>query len=533
VRIRWTVLLLLLPILAAPARGEAKPRWIVVTAPAFDEVVLPLVEHRAARGYDALHVRAAEVWTGVSGDVARAARLGRRVRELCREAAGACAILLVGNANAAGDAPADAVLPAFPGTQGRMRLRPTDNPYGRLDDDLVPDVAVGRYPARTVSEARAMVEKTIRFETSPPPGAWRDRVTLLVGHPGGSSPLEQRFASYVVRSAIGAGFEGLSPRWRLQALVHMEESPFCVPDDDLDEASLALLRRGQLFTIYLGHSGSDGLSSGGRRFLRRDTWGGADLGDAAGILLSCGCHTCELGTPFYGEGYGLAALRNPRGPVAVVGAHGESYGAIGKLAFEGILPLLRSDDPPRDLGAWWLAAARGIGFGPMSATTFWLYDQADGTGGKVPLDEQRLEHLEMWMLLGDPALELPLAPLDVALEATVDAAGHVVLRGRLPAGFDADAEVEVEVARAAGRLPAALPELPAQAGTERDAALRERAGRANDPVLASARLRARDGAFAWVRPLPEGARGEDLVLRARAVRGDVEALGAVRVPASR
>ena len=31
--------------------------------------------------------------------------------------------------------------------------------------------------------------------------------------------------------------------------------------------------------------------------------------------------------------------------------------------------------------------------------TFKLYDQFDGSRGKVPLSVQRLEHLEMWMLL--------------------------------------------------------------------------------------------------------------------------------------
>jgi hypothetical protein len=62
---------------------------------------------------------------------------------------------------------------------------------------------------------------------------------------------------------------------------------------------------------------------------------------------------------------------------------------------------------PSRLADYWLAIQAGLARGEIDDFTFKLYDQADGTKGRVPLETQRLEHLEMWMLLGDPALRLP------------------------------------------------------------------------------------------------------------------------------
>lgn len=440
---RCLLLLVALATCLVPGRAiaeDGEPQWIVVTAPAFHDVVGALAEHRARQGHEVTHLRAEEVARGATEPTIAAARIALHVQRACRRAEGRCTVLLVGVPIAADGVDAAAVLPGLPGTQRRMRMRPTDNGYGRLDGDFVPDVAVGRFPARTVAEAQAMVDKTIAFEHQPPPGPWRERIALIVGNPGGASPLERGMASHVVRTSIFDGLRALDDRWFVDALVHMPESAYCVPDEALSEASLDLLREGQMLSVYLGHSGAGGLWSDGNTFVSREQWHGTPFGPRAGILLSCGCHTCESADGWGGEGFGLFAFRNPRGPVAVVGANGESAGAMGKLAFEGLLPVLEQESPPARLGAWWLAMARGLGEGDISATAFFLFDQVDGSGGEVPLEDQRNEHLEMWGLLGDPALRLPVDPRTLALEVEEEPAreeGVRVLhvRGRLPEDF--------------------------------------------------------------------------------------------------
>jgi hypothetical protein len=46
-------------------------------------------------------------------------------------------------------------------------------------DDRVPDLALGRLPARTLAEATVMVNKIISYESSPPPGAWTGTLTFV------------------------------------------------------------------------------------------------------------------------------------------------------------------------------------------------------------------------------------------------------------------------------------------------------------------------------------------------------------------
>lgn len=45
--------------------------------------------------------------------------------------------------------------------------------------DRVPDLALGRLPARTLAEATVMVNKIISYENSPPPGAWTGTLTFV------------------------------------------------------------------------------------------------------------------------------------------------------------------------------------------------------------------------------------------------------------------------------------------------------------------------------------------------------------------
>ena len=70
--------------------------------------------------------------------------------------------------------------------------------------------------------------------------------------------------------------------------------------------------------------------------------------------------------------------------------------------------------------------------------TFTLYDYADGSKGATSLELQRIEHLEMWMLLGDPAMRIPLPPAQVKLRLPelAKSEGTVKIEGTVPACFE-------------------------------------------------------------------------------------------------
>ena len=384
--------------------GATRPLWVAVVPAAWRDALAPLVERRRYEGFD-VRVLAAE---GANADGAVLARL---VCGLCGDRAGEAYVALAGPMRG----PAEIAVPAPPGTVGRMAGHPTDNGFGCPEPDRVPRVAVGRLPARSAAELEAMVSKILAFEGAEPSQPWASRISLLVGHPGGSSALEKKLASRIVKGAVEGNFAAVHPRWQVQAIVQAADSPFRVEPDVLPARTRALVEGGQFLTVYLGHSSPGGLESEGVPFLRREDWAGLSPEVPAGILFTCGCYACQV-EGFFGEGHAYAAMRNPRGPVAVIGAHGESYGFAGKLAAEGLMTGLAAETPPRRLGDWWLAVARALAERPMGPLTFLLYDRADGSNGEVPLDVQRREHLEMWTLLGDPATRLPVAPLEVTVK---------------------------------------------------------------------------------------------------------------------
>jgi hypothetical protein len=56
-----------------------------------------------------------------------------------------------------------------------------DNRYALLDGgpDVLPDVLIGRLPVNTITETRVLVDKIVRYETSPEPGGWNGNIAFV------------------------------------------------------------------------------------------------------------------------------------------------------------------------------------------------------------------------------------------------------------------------------------------------------------------------------------------------------------------
>lgn len=510
----WRLLLIdSLLLLAAPdalAAESDPPQWIVVAAPDFTKAIERLVAHRRSEGMEVTVLPVSGLSKDADGP-ADPERLRGEIGRLRRGRKGPAYVLLVGLAEAGEKESKRMELPALAGTASRMKGVATDHAFGLPDDKLLPSIAVGRFPARTAKEAAAMVEKTLAFERHPG-GGWRNRLVLLQGNPGGSTELERRSAESVAPSQVMARFGKLGPEWTAKFITHASGSPFNVPDDELRDTSLGYLRDGQFWSIYLGHSSAPGFWSAGARFLDRKDWGELSIPRGPGLFFTCGCFACQT-SGYGGEGYALAAIRNPAGPIAVVGAHAESYSAFGLLAMEGLLAKLREKQPPSRLADYWLAIENSIVHGEMDPITFWILDNADGSRGKISLADQRREHAEMWTLLGDPALRMPPAPLAIDVKTSGDAApGRTVeISGVLPRELAA-AKVRVTIERPLDSKPARL--LVADQKTDDRATVRENHRRANNFELDSKTVEPTDGQFRATLRLPNELPWPKVVVRA-------------------
>ncbi len=504
-----------------PAQADAgQGQWILVTPATYRSALTPLVQQRQKEGFK---VEILEISDVLSADDVRTRNghpLQERLKSLARDNSGRTLVLLAGAQNSP-DAGANFV-PPLRGVTGRMSGQDTDYGYGLPGTDGAPELIVGRLPARSVEELQNMVRKTLEFENGRAPAPWQNRLSLLAGNPGGGA-LSEMF----VQRGLDSHLAVLHPAWQIQTLFDVPSSRFYVPPARLAQAALELFAQGQLFALYFGHSSASGLWSG-RTFLTCEDWARLDIKEGRGPLFTCGCWACRTG-PRGRDGYGLAAMRNPSGPVAVLGASGESYGAAGQLAGEGLLGCLVTLPFPSRLADYWLAVQTGLARGKMDDATFKLMDLADGSGGKVPLKTQRLEHLEMWTLLGDPALRMPVVTFEIKMMAVENARpGHdLEIRGVLPKRLE-NAAIRVTLERPLDSTPHGLQPVPADTPESRE--VRDRVILANHALansygLAAAETKANGNKFTAHLEVPALLPSSTLVLRAAATKGEESGMG--------
>jgi peptidase C25-like protein len=517
----WMTLALLL--FATVSGRAATPRqWVVVTAPLHRAALEPLCEFRKQQGFHVTVVETTAVLTDEEIRTGAAGKLRAHVNKLCREFSGTSFVLLVGAVGGGTGLDAKSVVPALQGSVGRMKGEPTDSGYGCPGAGLRPTVAVGRFPARTAIEAAAMVRKTLDLERDERPGPWRRRLTVLAG-----VPAYNPFVDRLIESLALARLDRIDNSWTGRAIYHTAESRFCVPDADLHARALQYVQQGQMLTLYLGHSDPRGFWADRARYLDREDWENLRIERGAGVFATFGCCGCQL-RGHDGEGYGVAAMRNPHGPTAVLGSHGICYAAMVQLASEGFVGSFLSADPPERLGTAWLALLDGLANGSIDSLTFSLLDKVDGDSS-VPQATQRQEHLEMFVLLGDPALRLPTLPGDVKLKSPVSvrAGTTLAVEGTLPPRL-AGARVCVTLERAPGSAPVDLEPLPKEAGPVRDRVMRSNHDKANRLVLAEAEVVSNALSFTANLDVPKKLPSSPLIVRAYAATNRAEGQGVLR-----
>lgn len=126
----------------------------------------------------------------------------------------------------------------------------------------IPDLAIGRYPAKSVSEVQDFVEKIIEYETNPVLGFWRQRVTLVADdgarpEDGGLGGSVNTGKSHTLYSEATANW--ISPRIEVQKLYLLEypevsdASSYGVIKPDATEALFDILTEGTAIINYIGH----------------------------------------------------------------------------------------------------------------------------------------------------------------------------------------------------------------------------------------------------------------------------------------
>jgi hypothetical protein len=496
------LLLLLIP-------GATPIDTVVVCPPDFRTALAPWVEFRQSQGHA----------IAFASDHASADAIRRDIRRIAARQP-LRYVLLVGDAEPALLLSPDNRARCVPTHHAAARINVRwgsepeiagDNWYADLDDDRIPDLAIGRLTADTAEELARIVAKILAYERSTDFGPWRRHVQFVAGL-GGFGTLTDTALELAARNVITAGV----PAAYSTALTHANPlSPYYPDSRRFQESALAGLTDGCWFWVYLGHGQRRGLDRvaglDGRSLPILEIADAARLRSQRGPAVAC-LFACYTGA-FDGAEDCLAEelLRSPGGPVAVVCSSRVSMPyAMTVLGTELLEQCFVARQPT--LGAAILAAKRAavadaVADGPAAERRRTL-DAVAGLLSPEPVDlaGEREEHLQLFNLLGDPLLGLK-HPRQIRLSAPGKAKAGEILEVTGVCPLSGNILVELVVRRDRLRFEPPRRTDFAEAGLQAEE-IADTYRRANDSCWTSVSLRVRAGeAFKVKLTVPPEAHG--------------------------
>jgi hypothetical protein len=381
--------------------AENKLLWLAVCKPDFTQALQPLAEKRRSDGFEV-------VLSNKPVEEALAASVRRPDF-----------LLLVGD-----DEPGQEKSPWFLPAK-RMKLYrwrnvqarefASDAAWGDLDGDGVPDIPVGRIPARSSAQVELVVRKILSFESQPPRAADL-QLTVWLGSP--------EYGAAINAMASGLGVTMIptkGPPWLRPWFVSGNPSdPFCGWPPDQPARFTRQMQQGGVLSVLMGHASADAFYS--MQFADKPIFYSAD--NAAGELgkgppvppmVFFSCESGDFTRP--GPCQTKSLLFLPGGPVATIGATTESHPLTNYFSGACLLKSLGGEE--KRLGAIWFRAQR-----QASQTRDFLMEMilrdAEGSLEKhIDVEKLRRDQMLMYALLGDPATRLRLPePLQATVERT-------------------------------------------------------------------------------------------------------------------
>ncbi|MFC1463096.1 C25 family cysteine peptidase, partial [Verrucomicrobiota bacterium] len=242
----------------------------------------------------------------------------------------------------------------------------SDNWFVDLDDDLLPDIALGRLPAAGAEELGVLVDKIIAYETAAG-GEWQKRILLAADNRDSGGNFTA--ASEALADRIPAGHDITR-----SYLDHTSVS-------EAREILLGGVDRGVAFMNYFGHGGPDRMA--GEGLLKSSDVGSLANGSRLPIVTAMTCFIGRFEMPGYNSLAEQLLLSRAGGSVAVWSPTGMSMNHPAKLlSLEFYSALSRQDG--QLLGDAMLTGMRGFAAQSEARSTLAVYG-----------------------LLGDPALRIP------------------------------------------------------------------------------------------------------------------------------
>jgi hypothetical protein len=378
----------------------------------------------------------------------------------------------------------------------------TDNPYADLDGDGVPELAIGRLTAHSAEELSTILKKILAYEDSRDFGPWRTHINFVAGE-GGYGALTDATIEMFARKVITWG---VPAAYQLTMTDAVWASPYCPSPSKFHDCCLERMNEGCLFWVFMGHGSPRTLQwanfpDGSTPILRCEDCAGLHCGATPAIAMFFCCYTGAFAQ--HEDCLAEELLRSPGGPVAVFSGSNVTmpYG-MGAMGWQAIREYFVNHR--ETLGELMLSAKRDTMAGyelPIWSLTTALTAAVAPEG--VHPKEERLEHLQLFNLFGDPTMRLPY-PREVKFQTPQAATAGETLKVQGESSVNGTASVELVVPLDRIQLPRRdRYESSAKARKEFDATYE----RANNPRLAAVSTEVRDGHFSAELPIPKDVSG--------------------------
>jgi hypothetical protein len=335
-----------------------------------------------------------------------------------------------------GDAPGpdeaiDGLVPALSCTNSEGDCH-SDNGYGDLDGDGIPEVAVGRVPAREPEQALAYLARVQAFEADHPVGLWNRRLGVYAGESGFGEEFDLFAESLVVDSLalINHSFDVVGA-WDNPASDY-----YYVPFGD---KVVDLFEEGAVAVMYIGH-GSAAFNDG----LSVDQLAAMSCDQRPPIAFFFACYNGRFEGP--DASIGESVLWSTGGPIAAFAGSDVTHPyANAVLPYEVQRALF--DLRPATLGeALLVAKAWSMTHEDETRERMAAFAMLSGMS-EDDLDVTERQHLDLYNLLGDPALATRFPASEVQFEPLLGSIeeGDLLVTGRTPGLTSGTAHVTLEI----------------------------------------------------------------------------------------
>ena len=283
----------------------------------------------------------------------------------------------------------------------------TDNTYADLNSDGIQDLSIARLPVDTEKEIEQFTTRVIEYENSANNESWRRRVNLVAGVGGFGKVIDdliEQTTKQILTDLVPRGYQTKMTygSWR---------SPYCPDPRNFSETAIQRFNEGCLFWVYIGHGARHRLDriylpDQSHEILTESTVKKLNCKSGNPIAIFLACYTGATDHPR--DCLAENMLRQKNGPIsAICGSRVTMPYAMSLLSLEMVGEYFNGD--VETLGELVQISKERMVNGNDKPNEY--RDLIEGMGktfSPTPelLEQERLEHVQLIHLFGDPLLRL-------------------------------------------------------------------------------------------------------------------------------